>query len=68
MRGEHTRVRRGPFPFPHTRIRYIERLAVLSKPLSAILAEPSARLLSTSGTRFSVAPYTTCLQQQKGHK
>jgi hypothetical protein len=43
MRGEHTRVRRGPFPFPHTRIRYISRLAVLSKPLSAVLAKPSAR-------------------------
>lgn len=68
MRGEHTRVRHGPFPFPHTRIRYIERLPVLSKPLSAVLAEPSARLLSMSRTRFAVAPYTTCPQQQKGHK
>lgn len=44
MRGEHKRVRRGPFPFQNTRIRYISRLAVLSKPLSAVLAESSTRL------------------------
>jgi hypothetical protein len=38
MRGEHTRTHRGPFSFSHTRIRYIQRLPVLSKPLSAVLA------------------------------
>ena len=44
IRGEHKRVRRGPFPFPHTRIRYISRLPVRSKPLSAVLAKPPASL------------------------
>jgi hypothetical protein len=42
-RAEYVRTRRGPFPFPHTRIRYIERLPVISKPLSAVLAGSSVR-------------------------
>lgn len=41
MRGEYKRAHRGPFPFSHTRIRYIQRLSVLSKPLSAVLARIS---------------------------
>jgi hypothetical protein len=38
MRSEYKRAHRGPFPFSHTRIRYIQRLPVLTKPLSAVLA------------------------------
>lgn len=38
MRGEWQRTRRGEFPFRHARIRYIQRLANKSMPLSAVLA------------------------------
>jgi hypothetical protein len=68
MRGEHKRVRHGPFPFPYTRIRYIQRLAVLSKPLSAVLAEPSVRPGTMSATESFADLYTSCPQQRKGHE
>ena len=63
MKCDWTRSRRGEFPFSHTRIRYVQRLAVKSKPLSAVLAAPRV-----SGQHVAIPKETiTLTTEHKNH-